>query len=90
MKACFGPPLSLEAGEKQKSSMYSLFRNPLSFILNEIEPYFGNFQRKTVIATLIYMVSLWSGCFIGKIPPTDLSVSLSAGDVGYFTRNQIT
>jgi DNA-directed RNA polymerase beta subunit len=40
---------------------------------NEIEPYFGKFQRESVIATLVYMAYLCTGCFIGKIPPTDLS-----------------
>lgn len=45
VKKCFVPPLSLDTVKTQNSSVYSLFCCLLSFILNEIEPYFGNFQR---------------------------------------------
>ena len=41
---------------------------------DEIEPYFGkSYKRSEVVATLVYMAYLCTGCFIGKIPLTDLS-----------------
>lgn len=46
---------------------------PRELDINEIKPYFGNVERESVIATLVYMAYLCTGCFIGKISPTDLS-----------------
>lgn len=47
---------------------------PVELTQEQVEPYFGrNFQRGHVIATLVYMAYLCTGCTIGRIPPTDLS-----------------
>lgn len=47
---------------------------PVELTPEQVEPFFGkNVQRSQVIATLVYMAYLCTGCSIGRIPPTDLS-----------------